>query len=122
MTITGRVGTTALIPDRFEGNINQHSVKMVINENKINKSYFVAFLNSKLGKKISNRGVTGGTRIALDYEAIREIEIPLPSLAIQQKIASEISSRQEKAKQSRKEAVEILEEAKKEVESVILGK
>ena len=35
-----------------------------------------AFLNSNIGRLLSNRGVTGTTRIALDYESIKRIPIP----------------------------------------------
>ena len=31
-TITGRIGSVAVVPDNFEGNINQHSVKFHLKE------------------------------------------------------------------------------------------
>jgi type I restriction enzyme M protein len=118
-TITGRIGTVAVVPEDFgEGNINQHSVRIHLIEG-ISERYIASLLNTNLGRSLSLRGVSGGTRIALDYEAIRSILIPLPPLPIQEKIANGVYKIREKAKQLREEAKELLEKAKREVEEFI---
>ena len=76
MTITGRIGTCAVVnKDCLPANINQHIVRIRLKKGY--DPYFVAnFLNSDIGLLLSNRGVTGTTRIALDYESIRQIPFP----------------------------------------------
>ena len=124
-TITGRIGSVAVVPEGFEGNINQHSVrfhlKEKINNININPYYVAIFLNTELGNFLAIRKATGGTRPALDYPALKSLIIPLPSEEIQDKITKEVKTRMQKAKQLQKEAKEVLEEAKERVERIILG-
>ena len=123
-TITGRIGSVAVVPDIFEGNINQHSVrfhlKKQITNTTINPNYVAAFLNSELGKSLSIREVTGGTRPALDYKALKSLQIILPSIEIQDKIVTEIKNRLAKAEELRREADAIVEQAKERVERILL--
>jgi restriction endonuclease S subunit len=120
-TITGRIGTVAAVPEDFgEGNISQHSVRIHLIEG-VNEKYIASFFNTPFGRSLSLRGVSGGTRIALDYEAIKSIVIPLPSLSIQERIVNEIQKRREKAKRLKEEAGEFLERAKQKIEKMILG-
>ena len=124
-TITGRIGSVAVVPDNFEGNINQHSVRFRLKERItntiINPNYVAAFLNSELGKSLSIREVTGGTRPALDYKALKSLPIILPSIEIQDKIVTEIKNRLEKVEELRREADAIVEQAKERVERILLA-
>ena len=52
---------------------------------------------------------------------LSNIKIPLPPLAVQNKIADEVKKRMQKAETLQKEAKEELEKAKLEVEKIILG-
>lgn len=85
MTITGRVGSAAVVQARhLPANINQHLVRLRIDTKRCLSSYLIEWLNCPMGLEISNRSVSGGTRVALDYGAIREIRLPLPtSLSVQ---------------------------------------
>lgn len=122
MTITGRVGTSAVVTeDILPANINQHIVKMRIQRDDCLPEYLAVYLNSSIGTALSNRGVTGGTRIALDYEVIRKIQIPLPSLDIQKKIISELETRRAQARQLREQAERQWQEAKAKFEEQLLG-
>lgn len=79
LTITGSYGFSAVVPeDLEEANINQHSVKMEINDDKIIPEYLSCFLNSELAKIQMDRLVTGGTRPALDYPSIKAINVLFP--------------------------------------------
>ena len=124
-TITGRIGSVAVVPDNFEGNINQHSVrfhlKKQIKNITINPNYVAAFLNSELGKFLAIREVTGGTRPALDYKAVKSLKIILPSIEVQNGIAAEIKNRLVKVAEFRSEANEIVEQAKERVERMLLA-
>ena len=52
---------------------------------------------------------------------LSNLKIPLPPLAVQNKIADEVKKRMQKAESLQKEAKEELEKAKLEVEKIILG-
>ena len=124
-TITGRIGSVAVVPDNFEGNINQHSVRFHLKERitntTINPSYVAAFLNSELGKSLAIREVTGGTRPALDYKALKSLPIILPSIEIQNEIVREAKDRLAKVSELRREADAIVEQAKERVERILLA-
>ena len=123
-TITGRIGSVAVVPDNFEGNINQHSARFHLRDQikniSINPNYIAAFLNSELGKCLGIREVTGGTRPALDYKALKSIKIILPSIQIQNEIVAEIKNRFEKVTKLTNEADVIVEQAKERVEQILL--
>ena len=125
-TITGRIGSVSVIPKGFEGNINQHSVRFHLKDkiegNYINPNFVSAYLNSFIGKMLSIRGATGGTRPALDYAYVKQLKIPVLPLDTQNKIANEIQIRTIKARRLNEEAKEALENAKAKVERIILDK
>ncbi len=121
MTITGRVGTSAVIKaDILPANINQHIVCLRLKNKGCLPEYLAFYLNSYAGTILSNRSVTGGTRIALDYSAIKKIKIPLPPLKKQTDIANHINDIRHKAKRLQQEAELELENAKQHVEKLIL--
>ena len=112
-TITGRIGSVAIVPDDFEGNINQHSVrfqlKSQIENITTNPRYIAAFLNSTLGRSLSIREATGGTRPALDYKALYSLKIILPSSSIQNHIVEIMQSAYAQKKQKDQEAAALLD-------------
>jgi restriction endonuclease S subunit len=63
---------------------------------------------------------SGGNYPAITQEELQKIIIPLPSLTKQQEIANHIEAIRKKAKDLRKQAVADLEQAKQEVEAMIL--
>ena len=123
-TITGRIGSVAVVPDNFEGNINQHSVrfhlKAQIAHININPHYVAVFFNSELGRSLSIREVTGGTRPALDYKALKSLKVILPPIEVQNEIVAEVKKRLIKAQGLRQEADAIVEKAEKETGRVLL--
>lgn len=112
-TITGRIGSVALVPDNFEGNINQHSVRFQVKSQiadiLTSPRYIAAFLNSTLGRSLSIREITGGTRPALDYKALRSVKVILPALNIQNDIIEIMQSVYAAKKQKDQEADAILD-------------
>ncbi|MFA4851818.1 MAG: restriction endonuclease subunit S [Bacteroidales bacterium] len=74
ITGVGRMAVASVVPDDFEGNINQH-VCVIKTENKEISETLAAFLNSDIGEKLASRRSTGGTRPALDYPALLSIPI-----------------------------------------------
>ena len=124
-TITGRIGSVAVVPDSFEGNINQHSVRFHLKERiantTINPRYVAAFLNSELGNSLAIREVTGGTRPALDYKALKSLKIILPPIEIQNEIVTEIKNCFTKVSELRRKADAVVEQAKERVERILLA-
>ncbi|VAX14917.1 Type I restriction-modification system, specificity subunit S [hydrothermal vent metagenome] len=74
ITGVGRMAIASVVPDNFEGNINQHIVVIKTGDTEISKT-IAAFLNSDIGEKLASRRSTGGTRPALDYPALLSIPI-----------------------------------------------
>ena len=112
-TITGRIGSVAVVPDNFEGNINQHSVRFQLKTHIANiitnPRYVAIFFNLTLGQSLSLREVTGGTRPALDYKALYSLSIILPPTNIQNHIVSIMRSAYTEKKQKEHEADTLLD-------------
>ena len=112
-TITGRIGSVAIVPDNFEGNINQHSVRFQLKTQianiVTNPRYVAIFLNLALGQSLSLREVTGGTRPALDYKALYSLRIILPPTNIQNHIVSILRSAYAEKKRKEQEANALLD-------------
>ena len=112
-TITGRIGSVAVVPDNFEGNINQHSVRFQLKTQianiTINPRYVAIFFNLTLGQSLSLREVTGGTRPALDYKALYSLKTILPPTNIQNHIVSIMRSAYAQKKQKEHEADALLD-------------
>lgn len=95
LTITGvTYGLSSIIPENFpDANINQHIVRIRVNTDIVLPSYVMYFLNSKFGKIQMDRNVTGSTRPALDYKAIKQLVILYPKeLSTQESIVKEIQT------------------------------
>ena len=88
LTITGvSYGKSATIPTDFnEGNINQHSVKIEVDNDIILSEFLSTFLNSKFGKYQNDRKITGLSRPGLVYTELKNILIPFVSLDKQRQI------------------------------------
>ncbi|GJH40881.1 HsdS polypeptide [Capnocytophaga sp. HP1101] len=89
-------------------------------ETKLLSNYLFPLLNIVLYKILINREKTGQTSHIYPKD-IGNIEIPLPPLEKQNEIATYISQIRSKANLLKREGKEILEQAKKEVERMILG-
>ncbi len=113
----GKVGLWYLDEEFYLGG---DMVKFKTNK-EFNPYYIQAFLLSEIGQYQILREITGATNKHLSSYDVKTIKIPLPPLEIQNKIAEEVKRRMEKAEQLQKEAKEILEKAKQEVENIILN-
>jgi type I restriction enzyme S subunit len=87
LTITGvSFGKSAVVPKELsDANINQHSVKITLDKN-LNPYFLSTFLNCSFGKLQSNKNVVGVTRPALDYDVIKNFNIPKLQFYFQNKI------------------------------------
>lgn len=121
LTRKGTFGISTVVDkDSEKYLISSEIFRMVLKEG-INPHYLSTWLNSKPQQIIFDRIKTGGIMGHLSQEVLLQIKIPMPPLAIQNKIVEEFKSRMQKAEQLQKEAKDELEKAKQEVERIILG-
>jgi len=116
-------GKVAIVPKKYEG-YTYGSFSFVIRGKKelVSQIYLLAiFLNRLVQEQIKHTWNVVTVRPNTSKPNINNLLIPVPSLAVQNKIAEEVKRRMQKAEQLQKEAKEDLEEAKKEVEKIILG-
>ena len=120
LTITGvTYGIAGIVPESLEvANINQHVVRIRVNQREVVPEYLALYLNSKYGRAQTDRNVTGGSRPALDYTCIKKLLILKPKLSIQEEIVKETQKVQQEADTIRKQ-IERLELA---YDETILGK
>jgi type I restriction enzyme M protein len=109
LTITGSYGLAVIVPqDIGEANINQHIVKMELDSSKMEPQYLAYYLNGTICRSQMDRAVTGSSRPALDYRAIRSLRIACPTgLTEQDKIAEEITALRTRAHDKLGEAREL---------------
>ncbi|KAF3978758.1 MAG: hypothetical protein HFP77_00265 [Methylococcales symbiont of Iophon sp. n. MRB-2018] len=88
---------------------------------KASKDYLHIILGSKLIYKLFQKQTIGGVVENLNIDLVKDIRIPLPPIEKQTQIAEHISQIRTKAKQLQTEAKTGLEQAKQEIETMILG-
>jgi len=92
LNITGAsIGRACVVPNDYpEANVNQHVC--IIRSTKISPDYLCAFLLSHSGQKQIEMFQAGGNRQGLNFQQIRSMQIPLPPLPEQKKIARILST------------------------------
>jgi Type I restriction modification DNA specificity domain len=74
ITGVGRMAVASVVPEGFEGNINQHIVAIRTKDMATSET-IAAYLNLDLAERLASRRSTGGTRPALDYPALLSIPV-----------------------------------------------
>ena len=94
ISVVGTIGIIGIVPDSLDGAIlTENANKLIIRDSKkINNEYLYYFLKSKNGMRWISKGIVGSVQPKLPIYNIENIEIPLPSLYEQQKIASVLSA------------------------------
>jgi restriction endonuclease S subunit len=116
ITITGRIGTSAVVTDELKkANINQHIVRMRLESKDINPFYLAAFLNSVGGRLQTEREAYGTTRDALPYYCLARIRVLTADKVLQDQVEQLVR----KAAETKQDAKRLLAEAKSEVERLI---
>jgi restriction endonuclease S subunit len=121
-TVRGLIGKVGFFNGFVsEANINANVIKITIKGSN-SPEFFWIFLNSPIGQCLIQTLTSGQVQKTITVPDIKNIQIPLPSLSVQNKIAEEIKKRMAKAEKLKSEAEDVLAQAKEEVENIILGK
>lgn len=96
-------------------------IRFLINDNLVNADYLFCYCNSKLYNYWVNTIQRPAVQANINAQEFRSMPIPLPPLGKQQEIANRIYSIHRQAKKLQEEGKTILENAKKEVEQMIIG-
>lgn len=97
-------------------------IRFIINAAIINPDYLFYYCNCSLYKYWVDTIQRPAVQANINSEEFRQIIIPLPPMAKQQKIADHITALRHQAAQLQQEGKEALEKAKQEIEQMILGK
>ena len=114
------IGQVGIFLDEREANINQ-AIALVRLKDGNDVQYVKELIKSQVGQLSLNRLKRPVARANINLEEISTIKIPLPPFAKQKEIANHINAIRQQAKQLQEEGKSILENAKKEVEQMIIG-
>jgi len=118
---SGTVGVVSVAPKEADGfAFGSFMIKFCLND-EINKEFVSIWLNNKLNKFLTEREKIGAIQGNITIGTIENFDIPIPSLEIQKRIADKAKNYRTKADTLRKEAKEVLQNAKEKVEGIILG-
>lgn len=118
--IAGTIGISALNTfDRLA--INQNVSSLIIDETQINIKFLLFWLNTKIAIDLLKRLSSIATIAYVNNPTLLKLQIPLPAVEKQNKIASHIENIREQAKSLKQQAIDDFEKAKKEVEVILLG-
>lgn len=113
----GTVGRAFVVPkDNYEFIVSGGI--LILTPRNINNYYLALVLNSPIVKSQAIRESIGAVIQHLSIDDVRKLKIPVLPKQVQQKIASLI----QKSFNLHKEAIKLIEQAKKEVEKIILAK
>ncbi len=115
------IGQVAVYKDKRSANINQALALVRVDKLKILPEYLKIYMLSKFGQEELNRNKRPVARANLNLDEIGNINILLPDLEHQQTIVNEYYKILEEVDALKKEARIEFEEAKAEVEKMILG-
>lgn len=91
ITIGGYVGTAAVVPSTMCGaNINQHIARVSLKEQDADPFFYWAFVESKPGKKLLERWVSGTVQAGINLTDLKRLSIPWPKIELQRAIGNKV--------------------------------
>lgn len=119
---SGSIGITAIVPKEANGfAFGSFMIKFRIKEKELVPFYLSVLMNSRIVQEQIIRERIGAIQGNITIPSIKNLNISLPPLSVQQRIAIEVKFRRDEAKRLKQEAKEAIEKAKEEVERMILG-
>jgi len=116
ISMSGTVGVASLVPANIPKAFVNQRITSISTEG-IDKLYLCLYLNLASINGLMNRETTGGVQKNITYQDIISVPVPILSQSLQQKTSLLI---QESFK-LRREAKELIDRAKKEVEEMVEG-
>ena len=114
------IGQVGIYLDDREANINQ-AIALVRIKDGLNRQFIKEVIKSSIGQLNLNRLKRPVARANINLEEISTMQIIIPPLEKQNEIASHIQAIRAKAKALQQEAAKLLDDAKKQVEQLIIG-
>lgn len=96
-------------------------IRFVLNQNLVNPDYLFYYCNSSIYNFWVDSIQRPAVQANINSQEYKSLKIPLPPLPKQKEIASHIREIREQAKQLQVEAEQTMQEAKKQIEKMILG-
>jgi len=121
LTRKGTYGISVSLEQDLNALISSEIFLLKIDKEKVNPHYLSIFLNSSLGQKQFLRNKVGAIMGSLSQEAVKDTYVVIPNEGKQLDIVSKVDEKIRKASELRQQAEQIIEEAKKKVEEMILN-
>jgi len=119
---SGSLGLVNVVEPEIENSIlSSHIFKIELKIEKLLPVYLEAYLRSKVGQSEIFRNNNGGVIPEINQDALKSILIVCPPLDKQKEIAAHITSIRQQAQQLKDKTKELLEQANKEIEKILLG-
>ena len=120
MCIAGTIGISSVNIYDIPISINQNVSSLRFSE-EINPFFISYWFNTNIFLSLAKRASSVATILYLNNDNLKSLPIPIPPLQKQSEIATHISQIRNKVNILKQEGKEILEQAKQEVEQMILG-
>ncbi len=105
---SGSVGIVVVVPKEADGfAFGSFMIRFVLND-KINKQYIAAWLNSEASRKLIEREKIGAIQGNITIETIKNFDIPVPPLSIQKEVVERIQAAYEQKRKKEGEVKAIL--------------
>jgi type I restriction enzyme M protein len=109
LNITGAsIGRCAVFADDRQANVNQHVCIIRLDENRLDSDFLCSVINQSSFQDDIMQIQSGASRQALNFQQIRDFDVPLPPLDIQREIVAEIEAERALVEANRK-LVELFE-------------
>jgi restriction endonuclease S subunit len=113
------IGKVGIFGSEEKALLNQRNG--IIRSSALNTFWLMNLLNTELYQSLILRNSVGGAQPNISETNILKLPIPLPSIEKQNGISEHIQSIRAKAKQLQKEAEEVLEKVKQQIEQIIVN-
>lgn len=105
---SGSVGIVVVVPKEAENfAFGSFMIKFCLNE-KINKQFIAAWLNSEASRKLIEREKIGAIQGNITIKTIKKFDIPIPPLSVQNEVVKKIQEAYEQKKKKEAEILKIL--------------
>jgi len=117
ITITGRVGTVAIVPPKIgKCNLSKENARIRVLGEEISSDYVAVYMNSRLGKTLLERLYSGSTRSRTLIKNLRKIPIIIPPKETQTRIVNKVMSLKQRRNRKLLEAKSLFKRAQKVIQ------